>query len=86
MHLQASHQKFTNEARSVLRRALADSAGAKVSRVAIEGVQRAKSGIHVALTVATGADVLAAQHLVRQLQVQHAAHVLPLWSTLPDIL
>lgn len=78
MHLQASHQKFTNEARSILRRALADSAGAKVSGVAIEGVQRAKSGIRVALTVATGTDVLAAQHLVRQLQVWHAAHVLPL--------
>ena len=84
MHFQASHQKFTDEARSALRRALADSAGAKVSGVAIEGVQRAKAGIRVALTVATGADVLAAQRLVRQLQVWHAAHALPLGSAVPD--
>ena len=76
MHWQASHQQFTIEARSILRRALAETAGAKVSGVAIEGVQRAKAGISVALTVATGADVLAAQRLVRQLQVQHAAHAL----------
>ena len=84
MHLQASHQKFTIEARNILRRALADSASAKVSGVAIEGVQRAKSGICVVLTVATGADVLAAQHLVRQLQVLYVAHALPLLIEAPE--
>ena len=78
MHLQATHQRFTTEARNALRRALAGVAGTRVSGVAIEGVQRAKSGICVALTVATGADVLAAQRLIRQLQVWHAAHALPL--------
>ena len=86
MHLQASHQNFTNEARNILRRALAGAASAKVSSVAIESVQRAKAGISVALTVATGADVLAAERLVRQLQVWHAAHALPLWSAVLNLL
>lgn len=62
---------FSFEARSVLRRALAASAGRKVFEVAIEGVHRAKSGcgITIELTVAMGTDVLAAQSLLTQLQV-----------------
>lgn len=70
-HVQASDTNFSFEARSVLRRALAASAGRKVSEVAIEGVHRAKSrsGITVELTVAMGTDVLTAQRLLTQLLV-----------------
>ena len=77
VRLQATRQMFTLEARNVLRRALTEAAGSGVSGVAIEGVRRAGAGIRVALTVATDADVLAAQRLVRQLQVRHTAHALP---------
>ena len=71
LHVQALDMSFSFEARSVLRRALAASAGRKVSEVAIEGVHRAKSGygITIELTLAMGTDVLAAQSLLTQLLV-----------------
>jgi hypothetical protein len=62
---------FSFEARSVLRRALAATAGQKVSEVAIEGVHGAKAGhgVTIELTLAMGTDVLTAQALLTQLLV-----------------
>lgn len=71
--MQAQGASLSKAARDTLRRALAASAGRKASQVAIESVSRAKAGpgITVTLSVAMGADVLAAQNLVTALLVCH---------------
>ena len=75
-HAQASYSNFSFEARNVLRRALCAAAGQKASQVAVESVQRARTGlgITVTLSVAMGGDVLAAQGLVTKLVVYLTLH------------
>ncbi len=70
-HAQASYSNFSSEARNVLRRALCAAAGQKASQVAIQSVQRARTGIGITVTlsVAMSGEVLAAQGLVTKLMV-----------------
>ena len=71
MLVQTQGGSLSAAARDTLRRALAILAGQKISQVAIESVSRAKTGpgITMALSVAMGVDVLAAQSLVAALLV-----------------